>query len=174
MKVKAKLNNLRISPRKVRLVIDLIRGLDVSEAKVQLNFLIKRSSKPILKLLDSAIANAKNNFKLDESNLYIAEIFVGEGPTLKRIMPRAMGRAFHIMKRTSHVTIILAERNENKKKEIEKISKKEVKPAGKKKKNNENLEKNENKKIIEKKNVKIEKEESKKDKKINVSEKLKV
>lgn len=113
MKVKAHLKNLRISPRKVRLVADLIRGLEVSEAKAQLSFLIKRSSLPLLKLLNSAIANAKHNFKLDENNLYIAEIFVNEGPTLKRIMPRAMGRAFQIRKRTSHVTIVLEEINKS-------------------------------------------------------------
>ena len=122
MKVIAKLNNLRISPRKVRLVADLIRGLDVSDAKVQLNFLIKRSSRPMLKLLNSAVANASHNFKLDENNLYISELIVNEGPTLKRIMPRAMGRAFYIRKRTSHITLVLEE-----KKKVEKNDKKDVK-----------------------------------------------
>ncbi len=161
MKVKAKLNNLRISPRKVRLVIDLIRGLDVSEAKLQLNFLVKKSAKPILKLLDSAVANAKNNFKLNESDLYISEIFASEGPTLKRIMPRAMGRAFHIMKRTSHITIVLEEKEKPK---------------------NENIKKDKIKKskIIEKKEEKVEKKDKEKqvknkvEKKIKESEKLEV
>jgi len=126
MKVTAKLNNLRISPRKVRLVVDVIRGLGVGDAKVQLNFLIKRSSKPILKLLNSALANAKHNFELDDTYLYISEIYVTEGPTLKRIMPRAMGRAFHIMKRTSHITMVLDEKN-NKVDTAEKESVKSIK-----------------------------------------------
>jgi len=170
MKVKAKLNNLRISPRKVRLVIDLIRGLDVSDAKLQLNFLVKRSSRPILKLLDSVIANAKNNFELDESNLYISEIFASEGPTLKRIRPRAMGRAFHIMKRTSHITIILEERVESKEKtEKTKASKKE-----KAKKTESKSGKEEPKKKAEKTTESkiIKKSAKKEEKKIKESEKL--
>lgn len=127
MKVKAKLNNLRISPRKVRLVADLVRGLDVADAKHQLHFLIKRSSKSMLKLLNSAIANAEHNFKLKESDLYISELFVNEGPTLKRIMPRAMGRAFHIRKRTSHITLVLEDKEKTEpkeKKEKNKLDKK--------------------------------------------------
>jgi len=133
MKVKAKLNNLRISPRKVRLVIDLIRGLDIVGAKTQLNFLVKKSARPISKLLDSAVANAKNNFGLDESNLYISEIFAGEGPVLKRIMPRAMGRAFPIMKRTSHITIVLEEKIDSKEEKGEDaLNKKDTKKTVKK------------------------------------------
>jgi len=166
MKVKAKLNNLRISPRKVRLVIDLIRGLDVSEAKIQLNFLVKKSAKPILKLLDSAVANAKNNFKLDESNLYISEIFASEGPTLKRIMPRAMGRAFHIRKRTSHITIVLDEKviKTDKKKEEKKVLKKEEKKE--KKTNVKKVEKVSEKEDIKKSVKKTEKKKIKESKKL--------
>ncbi len=146
MKVKAKLNNLRISPRKVRLVADLIRGLDVSDAKTQLNFLVKKSSKPILKLLDSALANASNNFKLDKDNLYISEIFVNEGPTLKRIMPRAMGRAFYIRKRTSHITLVLQEK--------EKPTKTQSKIPEKKDKEKKEEKKDKTEKKVEKKEVK--------------------
>lgn len=109
--ISAKLNNLRISPRKVRLVTDLIRGLSVFEAQRQLNFLSKRSADPVLKLLNSSLANAKNNAKIaDGENLVISKIFVNGGPVLKRQMPRAFGRAFIIRKRTSHITIILEEK----------------------------------------------------------------
>ena len=133
MQVKASLNNLRISPRKVRLVANLIKGLPVNEAKVQLKFLVKRSSEPILKLLNSAVANAKNNFELDENNLYISRIFVDGGQVLKRWLPRAFGRATPIMKRTSHITLYLAERtptadkkvSKKKKEDKEQIEKKE-------------------------------------------------
>ena len=124
MEVKAKLKNLRMSPRKVRLVADLIRGLDCETAKAQLQFSLKKAALPLLKLLNSCIANAKHNFKLDESNLYISKIMVNEGPTLYRIMPRAFGRAFYIRKRTSHVILVLEEKGENKKnkKEAEKLA----------------------------------------------------
>lgn len=110
MQVTAKLNHLRISPRKVRLVTDLIKGLSVKEAKTQLRFAIKKSASPILKLLDSAISNAKHNFNLDEDNLYIAKLTVDGGPSLKRWMPRAMGRATPILKRTSHISLVLEEK----------------------------------------------------------------
>lgn len=126
MKVEAKLKYLRISPRKVRLVADLIRRKRVSEAQTLLEFTIKRATKPLKKLLESAISNARNNFGLKESNLLISEIFIDEGPTLKRVRPRAFGKFFPIHKRTSHVTLILdeIERSEEKKarKEEEKKS----------------------------------------------------
>jgi len=125
--IKAKLNYLRISPRKVRLVADLIRGKDVREARSILNFTLKRAAKPILKLLNSAIASAKNDFHKEENNLYIKTIKVDEGPALKRWMPRARGRADLIKKRTSHITLILSEKEEkvNKMKEGEKNLKEE-------------------------------------------------
>lgn len=116
--ITAKLSNLRISPRKVRLVVGLIRGKKVNEAKNQLSFLTKRSAEPVLKLLNSAIANAKNNAKLSEENLIISEIFVDGGPVLKRFMPRAFGRAATILKRTSHVTIVLEEKEEKVKEKV--------------------------------------------------------
>ena len=112
MNVTAKLSNLRVSPRKVRLAADLIRGMDVKKAQNQLNFLVKKTALPILKLLNSAIANAKHNFKLNPDDLYIAKITVDGGPVLKRIMPRAMGRAFTIRKRTSHINLTLAEKKD--------------------------------------------------------------
>lgn len=110
METVAKLKHLRISPRKIRLVANLIKGLDVSEAKFQLENLSKASSGPVLKLINSAIANARHNFNLPEEGLYVKSIFVDGGPSLKRWMPRAMGRATPIMKRTSHITLILDQR----------------------------------------------------------------
>ncbi len=115
MEVKAKLRHLRIAPRKVRLVVDMIRGEKVSEAKLILRFTINRSSRPVLKLLNSAVANAKNDFSLDESNLYVSEIRVDEGPKLKRWMPRARGMATEIQKKTSHVIMTLEEIDKTKK-----------------------------------------------------------
>ena len=109
MKIKAKLGRLRISPRKTRLVVDLIRRKGAQEAKEILSFTKKGASQPILKLLNSAIANAGNNFQIDSKNLYISEIRVDEGIKLKRWRPRARGRAASIKKRVSEVTIVLEE-----------------------------------------------------------------
>lgn len=128
MEVKAYLKNLRISPRKVRLVAGLIRGKNAIDAKHQLTFLVKRSSDPMLKLLNSAIANAKNNAKISEENLIVSKIFVDGGPVLKRHMPRAFGRAFAIRKRTSHITIVLTDKTKSSEvkpeAKVEKIEKK--------------------------------------------------
>ncbi|KKP98735.1 MAG: 50S ribosomal protein L22 [Parcubacteria group bacterium GW2011_GWC1_38_17] len=132
MAVSAKLNNLRISPRKVRLVADLIRGMNIIQAQKQLNFLSKRSAEPILKLLNSAVANAKNNVKMDSDKLIISEIFVDGGPVLKRSMPRAFGRAFAIRKRTSHITIILKEKEQKAGEKILETKKEKVKKTAKK------------------------------------------
>lgn len=109
MEIKAKAKYIRMSPRKVRLVVNIIRGLKANEALDQLNFIKKRAVQPVEKLIISAIANAKNNFELDQDNLYIKEIRVNEGPTLHRWMPRARGRATPIRKRTSHISLILGE-----------------------------------------------------------------
>ena len=109
MPVTAKLNYLRIAPRKVRLVADLIRGKSVEEAKNILSFTIKKAANPLLKLLNSAIASALNNFQLDSANIFISKISVDEGPKYKRWMPRARGQASEIQKKTSHVTIVLEE-----------------------------------------------------------------
>lgn len=105
----AKLNHLHIAPRKVRLIADGIRGLRVNEAEAQLMFRPQRSSGPLLKLLRSAVANAKNNDKLNPDKLIVKTIFVDQGPVMKRFLPRSMGRATPLLKRTSHVTIILEE-----------------------------------------------------------------
>lgn len=109
MEVKAKVKHIRISPRKVRLVADLVRGMGVEKAIDQLNFTNKWAKRPIKKLIESAIANATNNFELEESNLFIKEIKVDEGATLKRWMPRAHGRATPLRKRTSHISLVLGE-----------------------------------------------------------------
>jgi len=109
MDIIAKLSYLRSSPRKVRLVVDVVRGMDAERASAQLKFLNKRASDPVLKLLNSAVANAKNNFQKTE-NLYIREIFVDQGPTYKRFRAAAKGRTSPINKKTSHITIILDEK----------------------------------------------------------------
>ena len=105
--ITAKLNDYRQSPRKVRLIANLIKGKKVEDAKNILTFAVKRASKPILDLLDSAIANAKNNFSLERDTLFIKNITVNEGVVLKRRMPRARGMAYPIKKRNSHVCIEL-------------------------------------------------------------------
>ena len=108
MDVHASLRYLRMSPRKVRLVIDVVRGLPAVEAETRLGFINKEAARPVLKLLQSAIANAENNFHLDRKNLVIAKITADGGPTIKRSRPRAFGRAAAIRKRTTHINIILA------------------------------------------------------------------
>jgi large subunit ribosomal protein L22 len=128
--MKAKLSQLRIAPRKVRLVADSIRGLDVEIVQAQLTNLNKKSAQAILKLLNSAIANAENNFKLKKDNLYISEIRVDEGPALKRWTPRAFGRASAIKKRTSHINLTLDEKVKTEvkeKSEKDKIKDKDIK-----------------------------------------------
>lgn len=109
MEIKASLNNLRISPRKVRQVASLVKGMKAEQAKSQLIFLVKKPAPIILKLLNSGIANAKHNFNIEQSNLYIKSLAVEGGPSLKRWLPRAMGRATPLLKRTSSVKIVLAE-----------------------------------------------------------------
>lgn len=111
MEAKAILRYARISPRKVSIVLDLIRGKDVEMAKAILKNTPKSASEYLIKLLDSAVANAENNFNMSKDALYVSECYVCPGPTLKRIMPRARGSADRILKRTSHVTLIVKERN---------------------------------------------------------------
>ena len=110
MEAKAYLKYARISPRKVKIVLDLIRGKDVGVAMGILKTTPKAASEYLIKLLGSAIANAENNHHMDASKLYVSECFVCEGPTLKRIMPRAKGSADRILKRTSHITMVVKER----------------------------------------------------------------
>lgn len=108
MEVKAVGKMIRVSPRKARLVIDLIRGLNVSEANTILSFSRKRVAGDIKKILDSAVANARENAGMTNvDGMVIRKAYVDEGPTMKRFMPRAMGRAYGIRKRSSHITIVL-------------------------------------------------------------------
>ena len=111
MEAKAHLKYLRVSPRKVKILCDLIRGKDVKTACAYLMQTPKAASEPMMKLLKSACANAENNFNMDPAKLYVSAVFATPGPILKRIMPRAQGRAFRINKRTSHVTLAVAEKN---------------------------------------------------------------
>lgn len=110
MEAKAIAKTVRIAPRKVRLVVDLIRGKKVAEAASILRLTPKASSVVIEKVLKSAAANAVNNYNMEKSSLYIKEAYVNEGPTLKRSLPRAKGSANALLKRTSHITIVLEEK----------------------------------------------------------------
>ena len=107
---KAVAKHVRISPYKVRIVLDLIRGKNYVEAVALLENLQKSASEPIKKVLMSAAANAEHNLGMSKDNLYVAACYADQGPTLKRVMPRAQGRAFRIMKRTSHITLVVKER----------------------------------------------------------------
>ncbi|MCI6023979.1 MAG: 50S ribosomal protein L22 [Oscillospiraceae bacterium] len=109
MEAKAYLRNVRISPRKVSVVLNLIRNKDTETAMAILKYTPKAACEPLQKLLKSAIANADHNFGMDTSNLYVAECFVCPGPIMKRIRPRDHGRAFKVLKRSSHITLVLKE-----------------------------------------------------------------
>lgn len=109
MQSKAIAKTVRIAPRKVRLILDLVRGKEAGEAISILKLTNKRSSPVVEKLVKSAIANAEHNYDMDIENLYISEAYADEGPTLKRFRPRAQGRASKINKRTSHITIVVKE-----------------------------------------------------------------
>ncbi len=128
--ITAQLNYLRIAPRKVRALVDIVKGLDVDVAQAQLKYTTRRPAKPLLKLLNSAVSNAKHNLGLDENYLYIKEIIVNEGPKLKRYKPKGFGLPMPIQKKTSHIKIVLDELPENrKKKKEESLSKiKKVEP----------------------------------------------
>jgi len=110
MEAKAIARNVRMTPRKVKLICDLIRGQDAGQAMAIIKNTPKMACEPMEKLLKSAMANAENNLNMDADRLYVKEAHVGPGPTMKRIMPRAQGRAFRILKRTSHITLVLAEK----------------------------------------------------------------
>ncbi|KGX90384.1 50S ribosomal protein L22 [Pontibacillus halophilus JSM 076056 = DSM 19796] len=112
MQAKAVAKSVRIAPRKVRLVIDLIRGKNVGEAIAILQNTQRGASPVVEKLLKSAIANAEHNYEMDTENLVVSEVFADEGVTLKRFRPRAMGRASQINKRTSHITLVVSEKKE--------------------------------------------------------------
>ncbi|MEB3103451.1 50S ribosomal protein L22 [Ferviditalea candida] len=110
MQAKAVAKYVRIAPRKARLVVDLIRGKEVGEAIAILRHTPKAASPILEKLLNSAIANAEHNYSLDPNSLKISEVYVDQGPTIKRFRPRAMGRASRINKRTSHITLVVSEK----------------------------------------------------------------
>ena len=110
MEAKATLRYIRISPRKVGILCDLIRGKSVAQANAILALTPKAAAEPLAQLVKSAAANAENNHGMDTDNLYVKEVHVAPGPIMKRVMPRAQGRAFRILKRTSHVTLVLAEK----------------------------------------------------------------
>ncbi len=133
MQVKVQLNNLRSTPRKSRQVVDLIRNKNVAEARALLEFTVKRGADPVLKLLNSAVATAVNDLKLEESNLRILSVTADEGPKLKRSFPMSRGRAYPILKRTSHITLILTEiKPTDSQKPAKTETKKETKPSEKK------------------------------------------
>jgi large subunit ribosomal protein L22 len=113
MEAVARVRHIRVTPMKARRVVNLIRGKQASEAMAILKFAPQQASDPIFKLVQSAVANAKviadkQNLSIDEDDLFVSRAFVDEGTTLKRFMPRAQGRAFQILKRTSHITIVVA------------------------------------------------------------------
>ena len=110
MEAKAIARHIRIAPRKVRVVIDLIRGKNIGEAYAILKYTPKVGAEVLLKVLQSAIANAENNNDMNSDKLYVAAAYVDQGPTLKRIHPRSRGQAFKILKRSSHVTVVVKER----------------------------------------------------------------
>lgn len=112
MQAKAVAKSVRIAPRKVRLVIDLIRGKEVGEAVAILRHTQRGASPVVGKVLNSAVANAEHNYELETDNLVVSEVFVNEGATLKRFRPRAQGRASKINKRTSHITVVVSEKKE--------------------------------------------------------------
>ncbi|MFD0902270.1 50S ribosomal protein L22 [Actinomadura sediminis] len=112
MEARAQARYIRVTPRKARRVVDLIRGLPAAEAQAVLRFAPQAASEPVGKVLASAIANAEHNFKLDSDTLVVSRAWVDEGPTLKRFRPRAQGRAYRINKRTSHITVVVESRDE--------------------------------------------------------------
>ena len=112
MRVRAQAKYIRQSPYKVRRVLDLVRGLPVEEARHVLAFTDRRAGATVRKVLDSAVANAEHNHALDADELFVAQAYADEGPTLKRWRPRARGRATRIRKRTSHITIVVSEEGE--------------------------------------------------------------
>ncbi|MFD1929753.1 50S ribosomal protein L22 [Sporosarcina siberiensis] len=111
-KARATASTIRIAPRKVRMVVDLIRGKKIGEAVAILRLTPKAASPVVEKVLNSAIANAEHNYEMNVENLIVSEIFVGEGATMKRFRPRAQGRASAINKRTSHITVVVSEKKE--------------------------------------------------------------
>ncbi|MDS1269952.1 50S ribosomal protein L22 [Lipingzhangella sp. LS1_29] len=113
METRAQARFARVTPRKARRMVDLIRGLPADEAQAVLRFAPQAASAPVGKVLASAIANAEHNDQLDRDSLVVSSAWVDEGPILKRIRPRAFGRAFRVRKRTSHITVVVGESSDN-------------------------------------------------------------
>ena len=113
MEARAQARFVRVTPFKARRIVDLIRGLHVEEARRVLQFTPRAAALPVRKVLESAVANAEHNFQLPADNLFVARAFVDEGPTLKRHRPRALGRAYRVNKRTSHITVVVDSREES-------------------------------------------------------------
>ena len=107
MEARAIVRNVRMTPRKIKLICDLIRGKDAGEAMA---IIMNTPKEPMEKLLKSAVANAENNHGMNTDKLFVKEVHVGPGPVMKRVMPRAQGRAYRILKRTSHITLVLGEK----------------------------------------------------------------
>lgn len=129
MEAKASVRHIRIAPRKVRFVVDTIRGKHVQDALDILKFTPNAAAKTVEKLVKSAIANAENNFHMNSDMLKVASIRVDEGPTMKRIQPRAMGRAYRILKRTSHISIVVADTEKPAKRQTKREAVKTAKPT---------------------------------------------
>ncbi len=176
MQIKFKLNYLRITPRKTRQIADLIRGKMAEEAINILEFVARKPTIPILKLLKSAIDSAKKNFQIDSSNLYISKITVDEGPKLKRFLPVSRGMAHPLWKRTSHITLVLSEVKPtskiSKKEAEEKNIEKELEPEKKLEESNIVDSKKRIETLPKKEKIKYEKKESKKIKKPNIFKKI--
>ena len=143
MEIKVRLSNLRTAPRKVRQVVDLVRGKRVPEAQSILLFTVNKTARPVLKLLNSAVDSAKKNYQLSEDNLFISKLTADEGPKLKRWHPMSRGRAYPIIKRTAHIAMAISDGKQpakeiketvavKKEPTTKKVAKKEVKPKTRK------------------------------------------
>ena len=163
--IKVKLKNFRTAPRKVRLVADLIRRKKAARARDMLSMLNKKAAKPMLKLLNSAIANAKHNHNLSLDGLVISKVTVDDGPTLKRWMPRARGRATTIRKRSCHVNLVLVSIANNADTDKDDANKDKKEEKNKKESKEKVVEKKVEKKV--EKNVNKKEEKSEKNKKVN-------
>lgn len=134
MAYEVKLRHLHIAPRKVRLIADLVRGKKAEEAQTILNFTVKKAAKPVLKLINSGLSNAKNVKNIEAKDLFISKITVDEGPAGRRVLPKSRGRGEIVRKRTSHVTLVLDVKKEEKPKKEKKAKKIVEKKVTKKKK----------------------------------------
>lgn len=112
MQAKATAKYMRVSPRKMKFVCNMVRGKNVDEALSILKFTPRKGADILEKVVKSAVANAENNFDMDRDSLYVAEVYSNQGPTLKRWRPRAQGRAYKILKRTSHISVVVKEKEE--------------------------------------------------------------